>query len=148
MKGYEIIEILDPCLRRHVFGDEYRRKVITRIIGELLVESHTEEEALSMLFGYSSYLEPPLNNEELLYCQALLRMLYTFDDIKVDSIQEVFEILEIPQEKMFLPEKELDKVVKKAYWGRFNLLFNGLKSIFANAREMTIITKAYKFVRR
>lgn len=140
--------LIEPCLRRHLFENECRRKVITGIIGESLVESSAVEEALGRLFWHSSFLEPPLNREELLYCQALLRMLHSFDNIKVDSLQKVFEILEIPLDKMSLPEKDLAKAVKKAYWDRFNKLFSDFKNIFANALEITIVVKAFNFVCR
>ncbi|HBV96089.1 MAG: hypothetical protein JL50_05615 [Peptococcaceae bacterium BICA1-7] len=145
MKSYHSIEKLVSCLWWQIFENECRRKVIINILGELLVESRTEDEVLDMLLWHSSFLEPPLNNGELLYCQALLRMLSIFDDIEIDSMQKVFEILELPLEKMSLPEKELGKAVKKAYWVRFNRLIRGFRGFYDNATEIAAITRAFNF---
>lgn len=148
MKTCNGTRIIEQYLQPYVFADQYRWNVISRITGKVSVECRTEEEALAMLFWKSSFIEPPLNREEMLYCRAMLRIFYATGRIKIGGLQTVLEILEIPAEKMSLPTEQLFKAVKRAYWDRFNRLFNGLKSSFVNAGEIAAITKAFNFISR
>jgi len=140
------IEIIEQCLNLSILDNKHRQAVINRVTVKLLLEDYMEEEALSVFFWELADLEPPVIHEEQLFFRALYRMLHICCGIRINRKETAFGILKISKDKLDLPQIEVVKEAKMAYWKQFNELTHDPKALLANAREIVIKKKAFNFL--
>lgn len=147
MKGTaKNIEFIEQCLNLSNPDDKHRQAVINKVTLKLLLECSTEKEALSLFFWKLADLELPVTYGEQMIFRALYRMFHICCDIEINSKETAAETLNISKDKLKLPQKEIIKEIKIAYWKQFNELTHDQKSLFANACKIVIKKKAFIFL--
>ncbi len=123
-----------------------RQAVINKVIGTLLTEDITEEEALGMFFWKLADLEPPVSPKEQLLFYALYQVHYESCNIIIDNKEKAFEILGISKEKLGLEKDRLVKEAKIAYWKNFNNLSRDQRDLLKNVREIGEKRSAFNYL--
>ncbi|WP_066633496.1 hypothetical protein [Desulfolucanica intricata] len=127
-------------------ADKYRQTVINKVTAKLLSDRLTEKEALSMFLWKLIDIEPPVSyDEQLVFC-ALYRMFSSYNSVMIKNREQALKILNIDEDKRDLPQVELLKEAKLAYWEQFNTLTQSASDFALNAHEIGIKKKAFIFL--